>query len=88
MRLCSRFCQLQNCLAVGDLRSSNVRFHAEFSHHAVDDNFKVKLTHSGDQRLPGVYVGMNAVRGSSCASFERAVAYFFLVGVCLGFDCY
>ncbi len=46
-------------LLVRDLRPTNVRVDAELPHHAVDDDFEVKLTHAVDQRLARLLVRAN-----------------------------
>jgi hypothetical protein len=40
-------------------------FDAEFALHAVNDDFKVKLAHSGDDRLSGFVICRNLEDGSS-----------------------
>ena len=45
--------------AVGDLRLAGVGVHFELAQHAVANDFQVQLAHSGDDRLAGVFVGVN-----------------------------
>ena len=71
------FGQFQNRFAIGDLRAAHVRLHAEFAHHAVNDNFKVKLAHSGNQRLPRIYIGVHAERGIFLRQLRKAPSPFF-----------
>ena len=79
---------LQNRFAIRDLRPADVRLHAEFAHHAVDDNFQVQLAHSGNQRLAGIVIRVHAERGIFLRQLGERGAHFFLVGFCLGFDRY
>ena len=37
---------LRDRLAIRHLRPAYIGLHAEFAHHAVDDDFKVQLAHS------------------------------------------
>src|SRR5579883_642889 len=53
---------LGDCLAVGDLRLTDVRLDAELAQHPVDDNFEVKLTHTRDNGLPRLGIGANSER--------------------------
>src|SRR5579872_620631 len=45
-----------NGLAIRDLRLADVGLDLEFALHAIDDDFKVQLAHSGNDRLPGLLV--------------------------------
>src|SRR5882762_3871293 len=51
---------LANRFAIGNLGASDVGLHIVFAQHAVDDDFKVKFTHAGDQGLAGIGFGGNA----------------------------
>ena len=48
-----------NCLAVSDLRFTDATLDFKFTLHAVDDDFEVKLTHTGNNGLAGFFVGFN-----------------------------
>ena len=48
--------------AIGDLRLARVRVDLELAEHAVADDFQVQLTHAGDDRLAGIFVGVNTER--------------------------
>ncbi len=82
------FGRLQNRLAVGHLRPAHVGLHAEFAHHAVDDDFQVQLAHAGNQRLPGIDIGVHAERGIFLRQLAERGAHFFLVRLGLGLDRY
>jgi len=49
------------------LRLADVGLDIEFALHAIDDDLKVQLTHSGDDRLAGFLIRMHAEGGSSFA---------------------
>ena len=46
--------------AVGNLGLADLGFNTEFATHAVDDDFEVKLAHTGDDGLAGFFVGAHA----------------------------
>src|SRR3984957_16391376 len=48
---------LADGLAVGDLRTADVRLDLELAAHPVDQHLKVQFAHAGDDRLPGLLVG-------------------------------
>jgi len=54
------FDALLNGLSVSHLRATDVRVDLELALHAVDDDFEVKLAHSGDDRLRGLRIGVDA----------------------------
>ena len=54
------FDRLADRFAVSHLRRAHVRLHAEFALHAVNQNFQVQLTHTGDDGLTGFFVGVDA----------------------------
>src|SRR5581483_7397752 len=49
-------------LLVGDLGLALVRVHFELTHEAVDDDLEVQFAHAGDDRLPGLVVGVDLER--------------------------
>ena len=51
---------LADGLAVRHLGGTHVGIHAELAHKAIDDDLKVQLAHSGDDRLTGLLVGTHA----------------------------
>src|SRR6202020_1812935 len=71
----------QNRLAIRHLWPAYIGLHAEFAHHAIDNNFKVQFAHSRNERLAGVVVSVNAEgRIFLCELSERG-AHFFLVSL-------
>src|SRR6266511_731263 len=54
---------LSNRLAVSNLRLAHIRFHAKFSLHAIDNDLEMKLTHAGNNCLPGFMIGCDRKRG-------------------------
>src|SRR5206468_3685157 len=49
-------------LAISNLRTPDIRIDLELALHAVDDDLEVQFAHSGDDRLTGLLIGMNAER--------------------------
>ena len=49
-------------LAVGDLRLADVGLDVELALHAVDQDVEVQLAHAGDDRLTGLFVGVDLER--------------------------
>ena len=73
---------LRDRFPIRDLRSTNVRFDFELALEPVDDDFKVKLTHSSDDQLPRFLVGEAAKRR---IFFREALqAFGHLVAILLG----
>src|SRR5687768_1061169 len=50
-------------LAVGHLRLADGRLDAELALHAVDEDLQVELAHAGDDRLTGLFVGLDREGG-------------------------
>lgn len=48
--------------AVGDLRTANVGLDAKLALHPVDNDLQMQLTHAGDNRLAGLFIGMQTER--------------------------
>src|SRR5690554_5292633 len=46
--------------AVGNLRSTYVSFNTELTLHSIDNNIEMQLTHTGNDRLTGLFVSTNA----------------------------
>ncbi len=77
---------LADGFAVGHLRLADVRAHAEFALHAVDNDFEVQFAHAGENGLARVGVGRNLERGIFLHQFCDGHAQLFLVGLGFGFD--
>ena len=73
-------------LLVGNLRPTDVRIDAELAHHAVDDDFEVKLAHAVDQRLTGLLVGANPEGRILFGQAGERSAHLVLVGASLRLD--
>src|SRR5690606_11424842 len=58
------FARLRGGFTIGHLRLANVGFNAELATHAVDQNFQVKLAHTGNDGLAGLFVAAHAERRS------------------------
>ena len=78
------FHRLANGFAVSHLRLANVGFNAEFALHAVDNDFKVQLTHAGNQGLTGFFVGLDAERRIFLRQTLQGNAHLFLIRLGLG----
>ncbi len=52
-------CGLGNCFLISNLRSTDVCLDLKFTQKSVNDNFKVKLAHSGDNRLSCFLIGIS-----------------------------
>ena len=48
--------------AVGDLRTTNVGLNAKLALHPVDNDLQMQLAHAGDNRLAGLFIGMQTER--------------------------
>ena len=75
-----------NRLFERNLRFTDVCADAEFPLHPVDDDFEMQLTHPGNDRLPGILIGMDPERGILLSQFSQRHPHFFLVGFRLGLD--
>src|SRR5665647_1336318 len=73
-------------LAVGDLRPADVGVDAELAHEPVDDDLEVEFTHSRDDGLPRLLVGVHTERGILFRQALQRVAELLLVGLGLGLD--
>ena len=51
---------LLDALTISHLRCTDIGINAEFSSHAIDDDFKVEFAHTRDDRLAGFLVGTHA----------------------------
>ncbi len=70
---------LANRLAVGHLGLAHVGVHVELAEHPVDQDLEVELAHAGDDRLPGLLVGLDAEGGVLLGQREEGLAQFVLV---------
>src|SRR5215469_7605830 len=77
---------LANRFAIRDLRTAHVGFHVEFALHAVNDDFEMQLAHAGNERLPGLRVGVHAEGGIFLRKARERLAHFVLIRLGLGFD--
>src|SRR5690606_24432360 len=68
--------------SVGDLRLTDISLDLELSKQSVDDNFEVKLTHTGNNRLSGLFIDTNREGRIFFSQPTEGIAE--LVAVCLG----
>ena len=77
---------LANGLLIGDLRRADVCLDLELTEQAVNDNFQMKFSHAGDDRLAGFFIGV----GFECRILLRELrerdAHLFLPGLGLRLD--
>ena len=77
---------LADGLAVRDLRTADIRVDLELAHHAVDEDLEVQLAHAGDDRLPGLLIGVHAERRIFLGQLAQRDAQLVLVGLRLRLD--
>ena len=77
---------LPDGFAVGHHGLAHVGFDLELSHHAVDDDLQVELTHAGDDGLIGLGVGLDLEGGVFLGQAAQSDAHLLLVGLGLGLD--
>ena len=75
-----------NSFTVGDLRSTSISFHVMLTLQAVDNDFKVKLTHTRNNSLAGFFIGMNAEGWIFFSKLSETETHFFLVSLSLRFN--
>src|ERR1700721_240613 len=76
----------QNRLAILHLWPAYIGLHAEFAHHAIDNNFKVQFAHARNERLAGVVVSVNAEGRVFLCELSKRRTHFFLVSLGLWLD--
>src|SRR6478752_9815215 len=73
-------------LAVGHLRLADGRLDAELALHAVDQDLEVELAHAGDDRLAGLFVGLDREGRVLVGEALDRGAQLLLVALRLGLD--
>ncbi len=66
--------------AISNLRSAGVSFNTMLFLEAVDSDFEMKLAHAGNNRLAGLFVGVDAKGRIFFDELLEAEAHFFLIG--------
>ena len=77
---------LADGLAIGHLRLAYVGFNLVLAHHAIDDDLQVKLTHTADDGLSRIGIGVNLKGGIFLSELRERHAHLFLVGLGLGLN--
>ena len=77
---------LADGFAIRHLRFADVGAHPKLPHHTVHDDLKVKLTHTADDGLAGIRIGVNFERRIFLRQPGQRDAHLFLVA--LGFRFY
>ena len=72
-----------DCLTIRDLRFTRIRVHLKLAEHPVANDFQMKLAHSGDDGLSGIFVGVNAKSGIFLGESLQRDPHFFLIQFCL-----
>ena len=78
--------RLADRFAVGHLRRTHIGFHAEFALHAVNQNFQMQFTHTGNDGLTGFFIGAHAERRIFLRQTIQRNAHLFLVDLGLRLD--
>ncbi len=73
---------------ISNLGLTYVCLDVELTHHSVDDDFKVKLTHAGDDGLSGLFVGVALKGRIFFGKLLKSDTHFLLTCFGLGLDCY
>ena len=71
---------------VSNLGLTDICFNMELAHHSVDDDLKMKLAHSGDDGLSGLFVGVAFEGRILLGQLLKSNAHFLLTGLGLGLD--
>ena len=73
-------------LFVGNLRRTYVGLHLELTEQTVNDDFQMQLTHTGDDGLSGLRIGMRTEGGILLCQFGKRLAQLALSCFRLGLD--
>src|SRR5579864_7480419 len=73
-------------LTISNLRTTNIGFDFELTEHTVDNNFEVQLTHTANNRLSALFVGMNLEGGVLFSQFAESNRHLILVCTSSGFN--
>ena len=72
--------------AIRDLRFTRIRIDFEFAEHAVANDFQMQLAHACNDRLAGIFMGVNAEGRIFFREPLQSDAHFFLIQLCLRLD--
>src|SRR5690606_8773310 len=72
--------RLADTLTVRNLRLPDVGLYLELATHTVNNDVQVKLTHTGDDGLAGLFVGANTERRILLGQLAQRNTHLFLVG--------
>ena len=79
---------LSDRLPVGHLRTPDIGLHAELTPKPIHDDLKMKLTHTADDRLARLFVGVNSEGRIFIGQLDEPDGEFVLVDPGLRFDGY
>ena len=77
---------LADGLLVGHLRRAHVGLHLELAQQAIHDDLQMQLTHTGDDGLTRLLVGVGAEGGILLRQLHQGDGHFLLTGLGLGLD--
>ena len=73
-------------LLIGDLRLTDIGFDLELTEHTVDNDLKVKLTHTCDNGLSGLFVSIEFEGRIFFSQLRKGNTHLFLACLCLRLD--
>src|SRR3989337_2783526 len=76
-----------NCLFICNLRCSGICIHAKFPLHSVNQNFKLKLSHTGYNSLASFGIRFYSEGWIFVGKFPECYSHLFLVTFCCRFYC-
>ena len=74
----------RDAFTICNLWLTDVRFNTELTAHTVDDDIEVQLTHTGYNRLAGLFVCPHAERGIFLSELTQRNTHLFLIRFRLG----
>ena len=81
------FCSTTNSLTVSNLRCTSIGFNIMFSLQTVNNNLKMKFTHTRDNCLASFFVSMYAESWVFFGHLGESNTHLLLVSLSLWFDC-
>src|SRR5690554_2915704 len=72
---------IANRFTISNLRLADIGFNVKFTTHTVNDDVQVQLTHTTNDSLAGLFVGLDTERWIFLSQLAKCHAHFFLVGL-------
>lgn len=79
-------CGLRDRLTVGNLRLTDIGLNLELAKHTVDNDLQMKLTHTGDDCLARLLIGVGLEGRILLRKLLKGDAHLLLTGLCLRLD--